>query len=127
MIEIIPSSPFSSDVVTLRVTGFGCVKNTQLIDNNPVFTAEITDEPACFQPPPKYDFSFSLGQLSPGNYTGHHRVTIDGSTSSIVESTSFAVSGEQARSIPTLGTTSLMLLAMLFALSVSKFRKDIPA
>ncbi len=73
MIQIIPSTPVSSDVVTLRVTGFGCVKNSQLIDNNPVFTAEITKELICFQPAPQYDFSFSLGQLSPGNYTGHHR------------------------------------------------------
>jgi hypothetical protein len=125
MIQIIPSSPVTSDVVTLRITGAGCVINTQLIDNNPIFTAEITKEPVCFNPPPSYDFSFALGQLSSGNYTGQHRVTINGSTSSIVESTSFAVSGEQARSIPTLGTTSLMLLAMIFALTVSKFRKNI--
>ncbi len=125
MIQIIPSSPVTSDVVTLRVTGSGCVINTQLIDNNPVFTAEITLQQSCFATPPGYDFSFSLGQLSPGNYTGQHQVTIDGSAGSIVESTSFAVSGEQARSIPTLGTTSLMLLAMIFALTVSKFRKNI--
>ncbi len=125
MIQIIPSTPVDSDVVTLRVTGSGCVKNTQLIDNNPVFTAEIILEQSCFATPPGYDFSFSLGQLSPGNYTGHHRVTIDGATSSIVESTAFAVLGEQARSIPTLGTTSLMLLAMLFALTANKFSKNI--
>lgn len=125
MIQTIPSSPATSDVVTLRVTGSGCVINTQLIDNNPVFTAEITLQQSCFATPPGYDFSFSLGQLSPGNYTGEHQVTIDGSTGSIVESTSFAVTGEQARSIPTLGTTSLILLAMIFALSVSKFRKNI--
>jgi hypothetical protein len=103
MIQIIPSSPVTSDVVTLRVTGSGCVINTQLIDNNPVFTAEITLQQSCFATPPGYDFSFSLGQLSLGNYTGQHQVTIDGSAGSIVESTSFAVSGEQARSIPTLG------------------------
>jgi hypothetical protein len=124
MIQIIPSSPVTSDIVTLRITGSGCVKNTRLIDNNPVFTAELTLEQACFATPPSFDFSFSLGQLSPGNYTGQE-VVIEGLSGSIVESTSFVVIGEQASSIPTLGTTSLMLLAMIFALSVSKFRKNI--
>ncbi len=128
MIEIMPSSPTESDVVTLKVVKTACHNgDVRLINENPVFTIELKTG-ICFQPLPTLAESFQIGQLPPGNYTAR-LVFIEASdpgsnpvfTSSIIESKVFTVSGSQARSIPTLDTISIILLTMTLALTVRKF------
>ncbi len=128
MIEIMPSLPTESDVVTLKVVTIACHNgDVRLINENPVFTIELKTG-ICFQPLPMLDKTFQIGQLPSGNYTAR-LVFIEASdpgsnpvlTSNIIESKAFTVSGSQARSIPTLDTISILLLTVTLALTVGKF------
>ena len=123
MIEIIPSSPTQNDTVILRVADAGCVIDNKLINDNPVFTGEVSTSSACFDVIPSYEFSFTLGQLQPGTYTARHLKLVDpGPTvQSFLETTTFKVTASQARNIPTLDTASIILLTMVLALTVGKF------
>ena len=127
MIEIIPSSPSESDIVTLKVEQPACIGAgpVRLINENPVFTVEVTTG-GCFQPPAALRQSFIIGQLLPGQYTA--RIVFvkgpgDGATSGIAATKTFTVSASQARNIPTLDTASIILLTMVLALTVRKFMR----
>jgi hypothetical protein len=126
MIEIIPSLPTKSDVVTLKVEQAACFSgndDVRIVNENPVFTVEITTG-ICFQPVPTLRGSFQIGQLLPGNYTARI-IFIEGpgpgASSGIIATEAFTVSGSQARSIPTLDAISILLLTITLALTVGKF------
>lgn len=118
LITINPTNPTSDDNVELVFTLTGCVEQINQVQADTTYELNVIFQGPCFATPPSFNYSWNIGRLGPGSYTASLNIG-----SNVAETHTFAVLQGVLpfpSSIPSVGFSGLVLLALAIGLIASK-------